>query len=118
MNILLVDIVQVDCETIIAALENNGHEVSTVANPNNVVHFLQTNPRIECVILDQRLGARCGVNLAEEIRDAHITTPVIVMADSEHRLPDGCHLLIKPFHVSETLIPLVETIEIAIPIPV
>ncbi len=100
-------------QVVIESLRKDGHEVVDVADGNQLLiritsHYrLRPDPEpIDLIVTDIRMPVVNGLDIIQSLRDAHWSTPVVIMtafADTEtrahaHRL--GALLLDKPVKMS------------------
>ena len=88
-------------------LETEGYAVKTFANGAELLSSRLPGPG-DCLVLDYKMEGMNGLELVREIRDRHISTPVVIITVYEGAVAKAAalglqHVILKP-HIEESLI--------------
>jgi signal transduction histidine kinase len=93
-------------ETVSAALQSAGFDITTAATADEAVHRMDGGERYDAVLTDVVMPGRLsGVELAQYLRERHPRTGVVVVtgySDRVVRLP-GVHALPKPYDLQQAV---------------
>lgn len=109
MLILLVEDDQELAQSLRAALDEDGHSVE-VAGDGETAEKLARDGRFDVIVLDRMLPKRNGIDVLSNLREAGVSTPVLILSalgDEDHRV-EGLNAgsndyLGKPFSTRELL---------------
>ncbi len=83
-------------------LKAAGHEVMTAGNGLEAVALFRSFPkRIALVITDLRMPVMDGNEVVKLVRQSNPDAKIICMTGHSDRIPDGEHILVKPFSLAE-----------------